>query len=90
MKVTNGKHTVETTEFLKNIWIRDGYEEVIEQEVIEQEVIEQEPIEEEMQEEQTEDEKEELTFAELRRVAKDKGINTHGMKKEDILEALGM
>lgn len=63
MLVTNGKHTVETTEFLKNIWIRDGYVEVEEVE-------------------------EELTYQELKSLAKEKGINTHGMKKEEILEAL--
>ena len=33
---------------------------------------------------------EELTYAELKTLAKEKGINTHGMKKEEILEALGM
>ena len=68
MKVTNGTHTVETTEFLKNIWIRDGYKVV----------------------EETDELKEELTYLELKTLAKEKGINTHGMKKEDILESLGM
>lgn len=68
MKVTNGTHTVETTEFLKNIWIREGYKVV----------------------EETEEAKDELTYQELKSMAKDKGINTHGMKKEEILEALGM
>lgn len=66
MWVTNGINTVETTEFLKNIWIRDGYREV---------------------EEETKDEP---TYLELKTMAKEKGINTHGMKKEEILEALGM
>lgn len=71
MKVTNGTHTVETTEFLKNIWIRDGYK------VVE----EAEPSEEP---------KDEPKYLELKTMAKEKGINTHGMKKDDILEALGM
>ena len=70
MKVTNGTHTVETTEFLKNIWIREGYKVVDESEVVEA--------------------KDEPTYQELKSMAKDKGINTHGMKKEEILEALGM
>lgn len=69
-KVTNGKHTVETTDFLKNIWLREGYEIVDEEEAAEPE--------------------NELTFAELRTMAKEKGINTHGMKKEEISEALGL
>lgn len=69
MKVTNGTHTVETTEFLKNIWIREGYTEVAEG---------------------AEPDKDEPTYLELKTMAKDKGINTHGMKKEDILAALGM
>ena len=68
MKVTNGTHTVETTEFLKNIWIREGYKVV----------------------DETEEAKDEPTYQELKTMAKDKGINTHGMKKEEILEALGM
>lgn len=68
MKVTNGTHTVETTEFLKNIWIREGYKVV----------------------DETEEAKDEPTYQELKSMAKDKGINTHGMKKEEILEALGM
>lgn len=68
MKVTNGTHTVETTEFLKNIWIREGYKVVEEMDEL----------------------KEELTYLELKTLAKEKGINTHGMKKEDILESLGM
>lgn len=68
MKVTNGTHTVETTEFLKNIWIREGYKVV----------------------DETEESKDEPTYQELKSMAKDKGINTHGMKKEEILEALGM
>lgn len=68
MKVTNGTHIVETTDFLKNIWIREGYTVV----------------------EDTDELKEELTYLELKTLAKEKGINTHGMKKEDILEALGM
>lgn len=33
---------------------------------------------------------EELTYQELKSLAKEKGINTQGMKKEEILEALGM
>lgn len=69
-KVTNGKHTVETNDFLKNIWLRDGYEIVDEEEAAEPE--------------------NELTFAELRTMAKEKGINTHGMKKEEISEVLGL
>jgi hypothetical protein len=28
MKVSNGINTVETTEFLKNIWLREGYKEI--------------------------------------------------------------
>lgn len=70
-KVTNGKHTVETTDFLKNIWLREGYEIVDE-------------------EEEAAEPENELTFAELRTMAKEKGINTHGMKKEEISEALGL
>ncbi len=35
-------------------------------------------------------ESEELSYPELKTLAKEKGINTHGMKKEEILEALGM
>ncbi len=31
-----------------------------------------------------------LSYQELKGLAKEKGINTHGMKKEEILEALGM
>ena len=69
MKVTNGINTVETTEFLKGIWLRDGYTEVVEG---------------------SEPDKDEPTYLELKTMAKEKGINTHGMKKEDILEALGM
>lgn len=72
-KVTNGKHTVETNDFLKNIWLRDGYEIVDEEE-----------------EEEAAEPENELTFAELRTMAKEKGINTHGMKKEEISEALGL
>lgn len=69
MKVTNGTHTVETTEFLKNIWIREGFWEVTEEAVV-----------------QTD--KDELTYIELKTMAKEKGINTHGMKKDEIIEAL--
>lgn len=32
----------------------------------------------------------ELTYQELKSLAKEKGINTQGMKKDEILEALGM
>ena len=28
MKMTNGVHIVETNEFLKNIWEREGYKEI--------------------------------------------------------------
>jgi hypothetical protein len=35
-------------------------------------------------------EDEELSYQDLKSLAKEKGINTHGMKKEEILEALGM
>lgn len=31
-----------------------------------------------------------LTYQELKSLAKEKGINTHGMKKEEIIEALNM
>lgn len=36
----------------------------------------------------SEDEENELTWQELKTLAKEKGINTKGMKKEEILEAL--
>lgn len=68
MKMTNGVHTIETTEFLKNIWVRDGFAEVTEPEPTE--------------------ETDEMTYAEMKSLAKSKGINTYGMKKEDIMEAL--
>lgn len=81
MKVTNGINTVETTEFLKNIWLRDGYRVVEESEEVEaQKVSSKEP----------EETKEVLTYQELKTMAKEKGINTHGMKKEEIIESLGM
>lgn len=35
-------------------------------------------------------EENELTYQELKSLAKEKGINTQGMKKDEILEALGM
>ena len=70
MKVTNGVITEETNEFLKGIWIRQGFWVVDES---------AEP-----------DPKEEPTYLELKTMAKDKGINTHGMKKEEIQTALGM
>lgn len=35
-----------------------------------------------------ETEEDELTYQELKSLAKEKGINTHGMKKEEIIEAL--
>lgn len=31
-----------------------------------------------------------LTYQELKSLAKEKGINTHGMKKEEIIDALNM
>jgi len=67
MKVTNGKTTEETTEFLKNVWIRYGFWVVDE--------TEPEP-------------KEEIPYQELRKIAKEKGINTHGMKREEIEQAI--
>lgn len=71
-KMTNGINTIETNDFLKNIWVREGYSMVEESEEPE-EVVKEEP-----------------KYLELKSMAKEKGINTHGMKKEDILEALGM
>lgn len=38
--------------------------------------------------EECEDSDEELTYSELKTLAKEKGINTHGMKKEEIIESL--
>ena len=64
MKMTNGTDTIECDEFTKNIWVRNGFEEVLEEE------------------------SDEPTYAELKTLAKEKGINTHGMKKEEIIEAL--
>lgn len=63
MKMSNGVHTIECIEFVKNVWERDGFTEVVEEES-------------------------ELTYSELKTLAKEKGINTHGMKKEEIVEAI--
>jgi len=71
-KMTNGINTIETNDFLMNIWVREGYSMV------------------EESEEPEEVTKDAPTYLELKSMAKEKGINTHGMKKEDILEALGM
>jgi len=70
--MTNGINTIETNDFLMNIWVREGYSMV------------------EESEEPEEVTKDAPTYLELKSMAKEKGINTHGMKKEDILEALGM
>ena len=60
--MTNGTNTVETTEFLKNIWIREGYTVV--------------------------EEVEELSYDEMEDIAKENGIKIHGMKKDELLEAI--
>ena len=62
MKMTNGTNTVETTEFLKNIWTREGYTVV--------------------------EEVEELSYDEMKDIAKENGIKIHGMKKDELLEAI--
>lgn len=69
-KMTNGKHTIETNDFLKNIWEREGYE-----------------IVEESEQEEHDDG---ISFSELRTMAKEAGINTKGMKKDEIIQALGL
>jgi poly-D-alanine transfer protein DltD len=71
MWMTNGKYTVETTPFLKNIWEREGF------------TLVDETVKEEVKEEI-----EELTWQELKTLAKEKGINTRGMKKDEVIEAL--
>lgn len=63
MKMTNGKHVIETNEFLKNIWVREGFV----------------PFDEEP---------EEINYTEMKRIAKENGINSHGMKKDELLEAI--
>ena len=37
---------------------------------------------------EVEDTEDELSYTELKSLAKEKGINTHGMKKDEIIEAL--
>lgn len=73
MKMTNGVHIIECTEFVKNIWEREGFEVVSDDYELERE-----------------EESGELTYQELKSLAKENGINTHGMKKEEILKALNM
>lgn len=77
MKMSNGEITIECDKFTKNIWERNGFEEVIEQ------------TEESEESEEVIEQTEELTYAELKTLAKEKGINTHGMKKEEIIAAIG-
>ena len=67
MKMSNGVHTIECIELVKNVWEREGYTEV----------------------DDTKDETE-ISYSELKTMAKEAGINTHGMKKEEIIAALGM
>jgi hypothetical protein len=72
MKVTNGTITEETNDFLKGIWLRQGFW----------------LVDESAPHKEAEPETEEVPYQELRRIAKAKGINTHGMKREEIEQAI--
>lgn len=74
MKMTNGIHTVETTEFLKNIWIREGFHEVIEEPFIE-------PT--------SEPETQALSYIELKQLAKAKGIpNYNRLSMKELIKLI--
>jgi hypothetical protein len=72
--MTNGIHTVETNEFLKNIWIREGFVEVIEEVV---------------QEPKVEPEAHTLSYIELKQLAKAKGIpNYNKLSMKELIKLI--
>jgi len=81
MKMTNGIHIVETNDFLKNIWEREGYVLVKGMNGIE------ETKEEDVVDSEIKDEKE-MGLPELRTLAKELGINTYKMSKQEIIDAV--
>jgi hypothetical protein len=74
MKMTNGIHTVETNDFLKNIWIREGFTEVIEEVV---------------QEPKAEGVGHSLSYLELKQLAKAKGIpNYNRLSMKELIKLI--
>ena len=76
MKMTNGIHTVETNDFLKNIWIREGFTEVIE-EVVQEPKAEAEGV------------GHALSYLELKQLAKAKGIpNYNKLSMKELIKLI--
>ena len=62
MKMKKDNVIIECTSLTRNIWLREGFEEV--------------------------EEESEVSYADMKRIAKENGINSHGMNKEALLEAI--
>ena len=71
MKMKKDDVVIECDNLTKNIWVRNGFEEIEDIEDIDEEEVEGE-----------------MTYNEMKRIAKENGINSHGMKKETLLEAI--